>query len=134
MVAVDGNGESKIIGLMLLADEQADTIRNMIRLFKKHNPAWEKVNCAMADKDTTKRNVIKEEIPQAGLLICLFHTMRSFKREITIEKIGISVDKRLQVLEIIQSMAYAPNEEVYQVQLMDTRISAVTVYFTENWH
>lgn len=137
MLAVDGNGESEIVGLMLLADEQADTIRKMIRLFKKHNAAWEKVSCVMADKDMTERKVLKEEIPQAGLLICLFHTMRSFKREITTEKMGISADERLQVLEIIQSMAYAPNEEVYQdlyVQLMDTRFSAVKVYFTENWH
>ncbi|CAB3983003.1 zinc finger SWIM domain-containing 3-like [Paramuricea clavata] len=137
MLAVDGNGESEIVGLMLLADEQADTIRKMIRLFKKHNAAWEKINCVMADKDMTERKVIKEEIQQAGLLICLFHTMRSFKREITTEKMGISVDERLQVLEIIQSMAYAPTEEVYQdlyAQLMDTRFSAVKVYFIENWH
>jgi zinc finger SWIM domain-containing protein 3 len=137
MLAVDGNSESEIVGLMLLADEQANTIRRMIRLFKKHNAAWEKINCVMADKDMTERKVIKEEIPQAGLLICLFHTMRSFKREITTEKMGISVDERLQVLEIIQSIAYAPTEEVYQdlyVQLMDTRFSAVKVYFIENWH
>ena len=80
MLAIDGNGESEIIGLMLLADEQADMLRRMIRLFKKHNLAWEGINCVMADKDMTERNIIKEEIPQAGLLICLFHTMRSFKR------------------------------------------------------
>ena len=137
MLAIDGNGESEIIGLMLLADEQADTLRRMIRLFKKHNSAWEGINCVMADKDMTERNIIKEEIPQAGLLICLFHTMRSFKREITTEKMGISVDERLQVLEIIQSMAHATSEEVYQdlyEQLMETRFTAVKEYFIKNWH
>lgn len=137
MLAIDGNGESEIIGLMLLADEQADTFRSVIRLFKKHNSAWEQINCVMADKDMTERKVIKEEIPQAGLLICLFHTMRLFKREITTEKMGISADERLQVLEIIQSMAHAATEEVYQdlyEQLMDTRFSAVKEYFIENWH
>ena len=54
MLAIDGNGESEIIGLMLLADEQADMLRRMIRLFKKHNSAWEGINCVMADKDMTE--------------------------------------------------------------------------------
>ena len=137
MLAIDGNGESEIIGLMLLVDEQADTLRRMIRLFKKHNSAWERIKCVMADKGMTERNIIKEEIPQAGLLICLFHTMRSFKREITTEKTGISVDERLQVLEIIQSMAHATSEAVYQdlyEQLMQTRFTAVKEYFIKNWH
>ena len=100
----------KIVGLIVLADEQ---------------------------KDMTEWKIIKKLIPQAGLLICLFHTMCSCKRESTTEKMGISVNKRLQVLEIIQSMANAPTEEVYQElydQVMGTRFSAVKEYFIENWH
>ena len=128
MLIVDGNGESEIIGLMLLADEQADL---------QHNPNWKEINCVMADKDITERKVFQEEMPQAGLLICLFHTLRSFRREVTTEKMNISADERLQVLEILQSMAYASSEEIYQDfygQLMSTRFSAVKDYFNENWH
>lgn len=101
-----------------------------IRLFTKYNAAWEKINCVKADKDMIERKVFKEAISQAELLICLFHIMRSFKREITTEKMGISVDEPLQMLEIIQSIAHAPTEEVYQElydQLMDTSFSAVKV-------
>ena len=50
---------------------------------------------------------------------------------------GISVEEHLQVLEIIQSMAHATSEEVYQdlyEQLMETRFTAVKEYFIKNWH
>ena len=79
----------------------------------------------MADKDMTERQVIREELPQAGLLICLFHTMRTFRREATTEKMGISNDERIQALEIFQCMAYSKSESSYQVlyeQLLSTRL------------
>ena len=50
---------------------------------------------------------------------------------------GISVEEHLQVLAIIQSMAHATSEEVYQdlyEQLMETRFTAVKEYFIKNWH
>ena len=44
------------------------------------------------------------------------------------EKMGISNDERMQVLELLQSMAYVKNEDVYNrlyEQLMSTRFTAV---------
>ena len=102
MLVVDGNGESEIVGLMLAADERQETIRQMMVYFKDLNPKWNEINCVMADNDMTERQVITEELPQAGLLICLFHTMRTFRREVTTEKMGISNDERIQALEILQ--------------------------------
>jgi len=55
----------------------------------------------MADKDMAERNVLAEKIPNAVLLICLFHTLRTFRREITTDKMGINA---VTVLEIF---AYA---------------------------
>ena len=102
MLVVDENGESEIVGLILTADERQETIRQVIDYSKDLNPKWNEINCVMADKDMTQRQVIKEELPQAGLLICLFHTMRTFRREVTTEKMGISNDERIQALEILQ--------------------------------
>ena len=137
MMVEDGNGESEIVGLMLVADEQRDNIKQIMSYFKQNNPNWQSINCIMADKDMTERQVLKEELPQAGLLICLFHTMRSFRREVTTDKMGISSDERMQVLELLQSMAYAKSEDEYNKlyqQLMSTRFTAVKNYFNENWH
>lgn len=122
MLVVDGNRESEVAGLMLVADEQQDTVKLMMIFFKAHNLKWKDINCIMADKDMTERKILKEELPQAGLLICLFHTLHSFRREVTTENMGISNDERVQVLEILQSMAYARNEDLYE-QLMSTRFN-----------
>ena len=137
MLVVDGNGESEIVGLMLAADERQETLKQMVVYFKDLNPKWREINCVMADKDMTERQVFKEELPQAGLLICLFHTMRTFRREVTTEKMGISNDERMQVLEILQCMAYSRSESSYQVlyeQLLSTGHTTVIQYFNDNWH
>ena len=134
MPLVDRNGESEVVGLMLAADERQETIRQMMVYFKNRNPKWKKINCVMVDKDMTERLVFKEELPEAGILICLFHTMRTFHREVTTEKMGISNDEHIQVLEILQCMAYAKSYQVLYEQLLSTGLNAVMKYFNDNWH
>ena len=43
----------------------------------------------MSDKDKTERDVLKEQLPQAGLAICLFHTLRIMRRGVSCEKLEI---------------------------------------------
>ena len=59
-------------------------------VFKKHNDTGN-TKCIMADKDKVERDVLTEKIPNANLLICLFHTLRIFRREITTEKMNITI-------------------------------------------
>ena len=53
----------------------------------------------MTDKDMTERVMIKLEIPQASLQICLFHVLRTFGREITINKMGITSGEKFNNTE-----------------------------------
>lgn len=84
----------------------------MITIFKKHN-VTDGTKCIMAHKDMTERDVLSEEIPSASLLICPFHTLRTFRREITTEKMDITPDQRQEVLEIISKIVYSRNEKEY---------------------
>ena len=59
-------------------------------VFKKGNSKWEAIRVLMGDKDLTQRDVLARAFPSATLLICLFHTFRSFHREVTAEKMGIT--------------------------------------------
>ena len=71
MVAEDGNGESEVICIWVLTQEDTQTIRKMVEMFKKHNGNWDKVECVISDKDMNERHVLKEQLPQAGLqLLC----------------------------------------------------------------
>ena len=93
MMVVDGNGESEIVALWIVASEDRISIKNMVQIFKRHN-STDRTVCIMSDKDMTERDVHSEEIPNAVLQICLFHILRSFKREIFTEKLHITSDQR----------------------------------------
>ena len=98
MLIEDGNGQSIIVASFLALNETEATFSKMAALFIKHNPQWESVTVIMADKDLTERTVLAEQFPSAQLLICLFHTLQSFRREITLEKMGITAGKRIYCL------------------------------------
>ena len=137
IVIIDGNGETEIVAAMLVAQEDEDSIRNMFRLFKQKNPKWSSIQVVMTDKDMTERKVIASEIPNAKLQICLFHVLRTFGREITPAKMGITAAQKTTVLEIIQQMAYATSEEAYTEryeELEATGLDKVMGYFNTNWH
>ena len=91
----------------------------------------------MTDKDMTERDVIKQQLPQAGLVICLSHTLRTMRREISCEKLGISQSERFMSLELVSKMAYARSEEAYlQIynEFNQCVPKGVLDYFNENWH
>ena len=66
----------------------------MVQIFKENNVPWNQTQTIMSDKDFTEREVFASEFPEAKLLICLFHTQTTFRREVTTEKIGIRVEER----------------------------------------
>jgi len=137
LLAVDGNGESKIVCLWIVQSEDKETITTLLVEFKQHDDSWTQTSCVMLDKDMTERNVIKDLFPQANLLIYLFHTMRTFKREISCDKLGISQAERTLCLELLTKMTYARSEAAYSTlysEFKECVPKIVTEYFDDNWH
>ena len=66
-----------------------------------------------ADNDIGERDVIKPCLPSSVVLICLFHTLRSFQRKISCEKMSITSGQRTLCLELVQKLAYASSEAKY---------------------
>ena len=108
---VDGNGQAEIICFWLVASEDRSTILYMMNAFKKRNDCWPKVQVIMADKDMMERHVLCEKLPNADILMCLFYTLRSFRLEISMEKMGISSVERTVSLELLQKIAYSRSQE-----------------------
>ena len=115
MLTVDSNGESEVVAAFIVTNEEEQMIRSMIQTFKEHNPAWEQVKVALTDKDMVERKTLTSEMPVISLLICLFHVLRTFKREITTEKMDITAAEKTEVLEILQELAYSSSEDTYEV-------------------
>lgn len=99
--------------MCLLVTEDANSMTWMMETFKKHNVNWNKIRVIMADKDIGERDVLKQCMPNSSVLICLFHALRSFRQEITCEKMGISSGQRTLCLKLVQKMSYASNESEY---------------------
>lgn len=137
MLCEDSNGQSEIVAVCLLVTEDANSMTWMADTFKKCNAEWKSIRVLMADKDIGERDVLKQSLPNASVLICLFHTLRSFRREITCEKMGITGGQRTLCLDLVQKMAYASSEAQYDLlhdQFQQDAPKEVVHYFDDNWH
>ena len=114
LMCIDGDGLSEVVAMFIVAEETKEVIQATVELFKKHNPSWDETKVVMSDKDFTERDVFKACFPSASLSICPYHTLRSFRREITCEKMGITSAERLRVLEILSSLAHSKTAGEYE--------------------
>lgn len=137
MMSIDGNGQGEIVFVFLTAVETEQVIMEMVQSFKRANPRWTETKVVMSDKDFNERSVFRKEFPDAALHICLFHTLRSFRREITTEKMSIRPGERDHALEIITKLAYSKSESEYDEHYQDLLHSGLTnviSYYNSNWH
>ena len=90
----------------------------------------------MKDKDMTERSVLAEVFVDATLQLCLFHTLRSFKREFSMEKMGLRAGMRDTVLEILAGTTHANSPTVFDkkyAMLKDLQLQPVVEFFNKNW-
>ena len=134
---VDSNGQSEIVGAFLTTLETEGVIRKMVRAFKAENPSWASTKVVITDKDFTERAVFQKEFPSASLLICLFHTLRSMKPEVTCEKLGLRPGERDHALEMLTQLVYSKSEAEYEQHyqvLLGSGLRSVIDYYSSNWH
>lgn len=106
----------------------------MLTLFTVLNP---KMGGSEADQDVKERLVIRELFPSSALHICAFHVLQAFRREVSMQKLGISKGEQETALDILQQMVYAKSEDAYNelfALLQKTAAPGVVDYFTTNWH
>ena len=94
MLCIDGNGQSEIVACCVTSLETEDGMTAMANAFKKHNSRWDQVAMVMSDKDMTERTVFGRAFPNGTMHLCLFHVLRSFRRQITCDKFGITSGER----------------------------------------
>lgn len=137
MLCEDSNGQSEVVAVCILVSEDANGIKWMLQKFKCNNANWDKIRVVMADKDLKERQVVKKMFPSASVLICLFHTLRTFRREVTCEKLGITAAQRSMCLEVVQKIVYSTSSTEYDKlydQIKTTFPKRVKEYYDDNWH
>ena len=137
LLATDGHSESHIIAAFLLSTNDKASLTDTVTKFKQKNPAWETIKCLITDQDMTERSIFKAELPQIHLQICLYHTLRTFSREITMDKMNIYSQRHSTTLKILERLAYAVDETTYMKNYEDFKVDVpenVQTYFNSNWH
>ena len=90
----------------------------------------------MLFKHLPRQRKLPDELQKkAAAFICLFHTLRSFRHEVSCEKWGITPGERMLALKIFQKMAYALSEKEYESlckELKDNTPKSVYDYFSDN--
>ena len=90
----------------------------------------------MTDKDMCERSVFSVAFPEATLQLFLFYTLRSFSREVTLDKMGVPVGQRDALLHIFNAMAIARCEQEFEEQcalLEEMAIPTALAYFRRKW-
>jgi len=70
MLVVDGNGQSEVVSLLLLADESRSTVSAAVEAFQHHNSAWLKTQTIMTDNDFAERQVFTTLFPGTLVIFC----------------------------------------------------------------
>ncbi|XP_057341613.1 uncharacterized protein LOC130678435 [Microplitis mediator] len=138
LMVEDGNGRAEIVGAAFIAVEDADTMKWFFESFKKQNfESSKKILCFMTDKDMTERNMIREVFPNVILYLCLFHTLKTFKRTVNDKKYSLQPVEKETILKLLEGLVYSVDESDYQIkydnfkELVPTKI---VQYFNDNWH
>jgi len=72
MLVVDGNGQSEVVSLLLLADESRSTVSAAVEAFQHHNPPWLNTQTILTDSSFAEREVFTTLFP--GMLVLLSHS------------------------------------------------------------
>lgn len=136
MVVEDSEGSTEIVGVCILMAEDKPSMQWYMNAFKKVHTSTDRIKCVMADKDLLERDVVRDCFPSANVLICVFHSLRTFNREITCDKLAITPGQRDSAKEIFQKMVYADSEAEYNRLYEEIKMMprSLVKYFDDNWH
>ncbi|XP_057320539.1 uncharacterized protein LOC130664581 [Microplitis mediator] len=138
IVVEDSYLETKVVGVGILANEQRDTLTWFLQCFKNDNiEASSLIKCFMTDKDLTERRVISDLFPGIPTLLCLFHTLRTFGRKVTVQEMEISASERITSLNFLEKLAKSSSAENYDKIYEEFKKAVplqVLEYFNQNWH
>ena len=134
LMNIDGMGHSHVVGMFLVTSETEHMIKTMLQVFKSENGrSCTDVRVFMTDKDAALRSVIRSLFPQSSLQLCLFHVLRSFRREVTVGA-NLTKQEKDRALHVLQSLVHASDEEAYDRLRDDLSPRHAREYFDANWH
>ena len=129
----DGYGSSRIVAYCLVTQETKVSLLNLMQIFKKYNPSWDKVKVALTDKDFSEIASIKEEFPQAVTLLCQFHMLKCIRTKIP--SYCTSSDTKEKLMQLSKKLVYCWTEQEFTDTLKSIKDTSPEFYeyIEDNW-
>lgn len=137
LVVEDSSGQSHVVGGALLVHEDRETFTWFLDVFKQVNlEACEKIQMFMCDKDLLQRDIIKETFPGVPVLICRFHVLQIFAREVPGRTKSLTKAQKDRILEVLQRLVYSSSPQEYEANyktFSEIAPPELKSYYDENW-
>lgn len=135
--ALSGTGRAEIVGVTIAASEERVTLKWIATTFKNlHGDSCSGMRCMMTDKDLTERNAFKEVFPDVIFYLCIFHTLKTFKK--TVKNFNLNKETETRCLLILEKLVKSRTKDEYDesyAQLLSKETpECVISYFNSNWH
>lgn len=82
-MVIKDNGQGQVAALFLLAHVTSANISKMLLIFRQRNVISEATKVIFTDKDFSEREAIRQIFPHVNLLLCFFHTLKTFRSKMT---------------------------------------------------
>ncbi|KAG3236812.1 hypothetical protein PI124_g18182 [Phytophthora idaei] len=105
----------------LVDGESRSNMQCAVSAFKENNPAWKEVRVIIIGKDFTELALLKDEFPDADIILCHFHVIDYLKRGVSKKNYGFMNSEKTHVKNLITLMVRASSEESF-----DHYLSALT--------
>jgi transposase-like protein len=106
-------GQSHIVCAFVVQQEDEATITKMLEIFESRNESHVDIKVVITDKHMGERKVFKTLFLLVEMQIFLFHMLRTFSCEFTIDKIGSTLGERTTLLTKSEALTYAKDENDY---------------------
>lgn len=141
-MVVDKYGQSKIVGIGILANEKKPNVKWLFRAFKlaHGDEVCKSIKSFMTDKDLTERLVIADVFDHVKLLLCQFHTKQTFETALKSKDLSLTPARQAPYLELMYEMCESRTEKKYKEIYKEFKNltikngdEKVLLYFDKNW-
>lgn len=145
----DVSGHGQYVQHVLMENESAECLTDVVTSFKTSNPTWDKIRVIIVDKNSGKISLHRAEFPGAQILLCVFHVAEYLRTEMAKRDYGAF--DREKVEDAVHMMLSAQTELKYDTarkymyyvvegreikldQDVPKSLHPFLEYFDKNWH
>lgn len=132
----DSNSDIAVVAVLLCALNEVGAVFERLSIHCGDS-AISRTKVVMTNRDFLCHDVLKEVFPNATQVLSVSRMLRTFKKDVTVNKMSLSASERHTALDIVQRMCYVQHEDQYDMLLEELECignQRLTSYFMDNWH